>query len=212
MKKLASFIVFTLFLVAFVSVVEGQVQTPTFGDPAYWDSNIESDMDFYEVYRGGTPCSDPTPNPITCPTYTLEAAVPQGVDPIQWIQSGTIVFVQDYYYRVLACNTSGLCSNFSNELNIRWLNPDAPVDPTNLRVTQVQANRFILDWDDVATAVAYDVYVADRQQRVWSFLSSYEQSMSDEIRSTGNQRYAMLRARDASGNFSGFSEIVELVK
>jgi hypothetical protein len=74
----------------------------------------------------------------------------------------------------------------------------------------VQANRFILDWDDVATATAYDVYVADVQQRVWSFYSSYEQSMSDEIRGTGNQRYAMLRARDAEGNFSGFSEIVEL--
>lgn len=204
MKRL---LVFALFMLpAF-----GQVETPTFGDPIYWDANVESDMDRYEVYRSPSLCSDPTPNPTTCPAYVLEATVPQGVDPIEWIQSGSIVFVQDYYYRVLACNTSGNCSNFSNELNVRWLNPDAPADPTNLRVTQVQANRFILDWDDVATAIAYDVYVADVQQRVWSFYSSYEQSMSDEIRGTGNQRYAMLRARDTEGNFSGFSEIVELV-
>ena len=125
----------------------GQVFVATLGDPIYWDANTETDVVDYRVFRSDSPCIDPTPTPALCGNFIEVAVVGQGPDPINWIQPSPIVFVQDYFYRVTARNSSNLESQFSNELNVRWLNPNAPAPPGSLRGTE-QGARLWIDWDD----------------------------------------------------------------
>lgn len=125
----------------------GQVFVATLGDPIYWDANTETDVVDYRVFRSDSPCIDPTPTPAICGNFIEVAVVGQGPDPINWIQTSPIVFVQDYFYRVTARNSSNRESLFSNELNVRWLNPDAPAPPGSLRGTE-QGARLWIDWDD----------------------------------------------------------------
>ncbi len=126
-----------LFLVLFfMGSLFGQTMDHDFGLPIYWDANTESDMLDYGVYRAETPCTDPVPAPINCPSFAEVASVAQGPDPIQWTEPGPVVFVQqDYIYRVTARNTSGNESIFSDSLTIRWLNPDAPGKPGGPRTS-----------------------------------------------------------------------------
>jgi len=125
-----------ILLLFLVSPVMGQVVDHDFGLPMYWDANTESDMEEYGVFRADTPCTDPVPAPLNCPSFVEVATVPQGPDPIQWTETGPVVFVtQDYIYRVTARNTSGNESIFSDSLTIRWLNPDAPGKPGGPRTT-----------------------------------------------------------------------------
>ncbi len=125
----------------------GQVETAFPGDPFFWDANPETDVIDYGVFRGEAPCVDPTPTVGTCPGFAQVAVVPQGADPISWTEPATLTFVKDYYYRVTARNTSGNESGMSNELNVRWLNPDAPSIPGSLRKTE-QGARIWIDWDE----------------------------------------------------------------
>lgn len=135
----------------------GQVEIKNLGDTLYWDANTEPDLVDYGVYRSTAPCVDATPSPVTCPAFAEVAAVAQGPDPRQWIEPGPIIFLQDYFYRVTARNTSGLESGFSNELNLRWLNPNAPAAPGDFRGEE-QGARIDLEWDEVARVNAYNLY------------------------------------------------------
>lgn len=146
-----------LILLLFVGAAYGQAESIDFPAPIYWDRNPEADMVDYGVYRSETPCTDPTPAPGNCSTFVQVATVSQGPDPIQWTEPGLIVYVRDYYYRVTARNTSGNESAFSNELNIRWLNPNAPGIPGSLRAQEQGANMW-LDWDDDAHIAAWRIY------------------------------------------------------
>jgi len=157
MKVLIS-LVFLALLVPLNSL--GQVSTPNLGDKIYWDARTEPDVDEYHMYRGTVPCTDATPTPLTCPGFIQVAVIPQAVDPMDWIEPGPVVFVQDYYYRLLSHNTSQLVSAFSNELNVRWFNPNAPGIPGGLRGTEQGANMF-LDWDEPDPdehIVAYNIW------------------------------------------------------
>ena len=127
--------------------------------PIYWDANTESDMDTYGVYRSDTPCTDPTPATLTCPTFSEVAAVAQGADPIQWTEPGPVVFLQDYYYRITARNTSGAESGMSNELNLRWLNPTAPGVPGDPRTSSTVA--IIIEAEGVELAEVIVRFVDD---------------------------------------------------
>jgi hypothetical protein len=146
-----------LLLLLFVGPVFGQAETINFPAPIYWDANTETDVVDYGVYRSDTPCTDPNPSPVTCLSFVQQAAVVQGTDPRQWTEPGPIIFVQDYYYRITARNTSGHESLFSNELNLRWLNPNAPGAPGDLRAEEQGANMW-LDWDDDAHVAAWRIY------------------------------------------------------
>ena len=134
-------------LLLFCTVVQGQATIIDIGSPMFWDANTETDIADYGVYRSAIPCTDPTPAPVTCINFVEVAQVAQGSDPRDWTEPGPVVFVQDYYYRITARNTSGEMSLFSNELNVRWLNPIAPGAPGSLRSTAQGANMW-LDWDD----------------------------------------------------------------
>ncbi len=150
----------------------GQVQTGTFGDPIFWDANSEPDVADYSVFRSDSPCVDPTPTPVTCSAFVEQAIVGQGTDPISWIEPGTIVFVQDYYYRVTARNTSGLVSQFSNELNVRWFNPNAPAAPGSLRAEETGA-RLWIDWDEpepVDHVAVWNVYKSTQEIELGALL------------------------------------------
>ncbi len=125
----------------------GQLVTANPGDPFFWDAGLEVDLDIYGVFRAEAPCVDAIPAPTTCPGFAQVATVPQAADPITWTDPDVLVFVKDYYYRVTARNTSGNESAFSNELNIRWLNPDAPAPPGSLRKTE-QGARIWIDWGE----------------------------------------------------------------
>lgn len=146
-----------LLLLLFVGSAYGQGQTINFPAPIYWDANTEPDVLDYGVYRSTTPCTDPNPSPVTCLNFSQQAAVVQGPDPRQWTEPGPITFVQDYYYRITARNTSGNESLFSNELNLRWLNPNAPGAPGDLRSLEQGAN-MRLDWDDNEHVAVWKVY------------------------------------------------------
>lgn len=123
-----------LILLGMMSVaLLGQGEDRNLSTPIYWDANTEGDMDTYGVYRSKTPCIDPTPTPLSCTTFVEVASVPQASDPIQWTEPGPVDYTDDYYYRVSARNTSGAESGLSNELNIRWLNPNAPGIPGDPR-------------------------------------------------------------------------------
>ncbi len=160
----------------------GQVFTANLGDPIYWDARPETDVDEYGVFRSAIPCTDPTPNPSTCPAFVQVATVPQGADPINWTEPGPITFVQDYYYRVTARNTSLLESQFSNELNVRWLNPLAPGAPGSLRGTEQGANMW-LDWDDPDPA-------AHEHVEFWRvYKSEQEAEIGNHIMSVGQTSY-----------------------
>lgn len=146
----------------------GQVETAFPGDPFFWDANPEPDMVDYGVFRAEAPCTDPTPTVGTCPGFVQVAVVVQGVDPITWTEPATLTFVKDYYYRVTARNTSGNESGMSNELNIRWLNPDAPSIPGSLRKTE-QGARIWIDWDDPEPAehvAVWNVYKSTQEQEL----------------------------------------------
>lgn len=146
MKHYLPVILFAAFLLNSV-VASAQVFTPDLGDPIFWDANIETDVDEYRMYRSTIPCTDATPTPLTCAGFAQVATIPQGSDPMDWVEPGPVVFVQDYYYRVLARNTSLVDSPFSNELNVRWFNPNAPSAPGDLRGTQQGVN-MRLHWAD----------------------------------------------------------------
>jgi len=122
-----------LVIALFMVPAFGQGEDRNLGTPIYWDANAEGDMDTYGVYRSETPCTDPTPTPLSCTTFVEVASVPQAADPIQWTEPGPVTYTQDYYYRVSARNTSGAESGLSNELNLRWLNPNAPAIPGDPR-------------------------------------------------------------------------------
>ncbi len=129
---------FILAILLFSAPIWAQ-ETLDFPAPIYWDANTEPDIDTYGVYRSETPCTDPTPDLVNCPLFLEVASVAQAADPIQWTEPGPVVFVQDYYYRITARNTSGEESLFSNELNLRWLNPNAPGRPGEPRTTSTVA-------------------------------------------------------------------------
>jgi len=153
-----------LFFILGAGLSLGQ-ESGTFGDPLFWDANPEPDVVDYRMFRSDSPCLDATPSPGTCPTFVEQALVGQGTDPRAWAEPGPIVFVQDYYYRVTARNTSGLESQFSNELNVRWLNPNAPSAPGSLRGTEQGANLW-LDWDEPDL---------DEQVEAWRIYKSTEE-------------------------------------
>lgn len=153
-----------LILFLFMAPMLGQ-ETHPLGDPLWWDANTEVDLVDYGVYRSDTPCVDVTPAPATCTAFSQIEAVSQGPDPRSFIQAGPVVFLQDYFYRVTARNSSGLESGFSNELNIRWTNPNAPAAPGNFRGTE-QGASMRLDWDDVAHVNAYNIYKSSTDEEM----------------------------------------------
>jgi hypothetical protein len=156
----------------------GQVFTAPLGDPIYWDARPETDVDEYGVFRSAIPCTDPTPNPTTCPAFVQVATVPQAADPINWTEPGPITFVQDYFYRVTARNTSGLESQFSNELNVRWLNPLAPGAPGSLRGLEQGAN-MRLDWDEpdpTEQVELWRIYKSDIEEETGNHIMSVAQN------------------------------------
>lgn len=167
-------------------------ETATFGDPIYWDANTEADVNEYGVFRSDTPCTDATPAPATCTNFVEVATVPQGTDPISWIEPGPIVFMQDYYYRVTARNTSGLESGFSNELNLRWLNANAPGAPGNLRKEE-QGARIWIDWDDPDPAehvAVWRVYKSTQEEELGAMLAmTGETEYRDRNRGRRGPRY-----------------------
>ncbi len=202
MKEVLRIYWFLLFLFLVGSVVHGQVQTANFGDPIYWDANTEPDVDEYGVFRSNTPCTDTTPSPVTCPNYAQVATVAQGVDPINWIEPGPIVFVQDYYYRVTARNTSGNESQFSNELNVRWLNPDAPSAPGDLRKLE-QGARMWIDWDDpdpLEHVAVWNVYKSTQEEELGAMLAMVgETEYRDRNRGRRGPRYYNVTAVNDEG-------------
>lgn len=161
-------VLLALFLIPNLSA---QVSTPDLGDSIYWDVNTEPDVDEYHMYRSTVPCVDSTPTPQTCAGFAQVAVIPQAVDPMSWIEPGPVVFVQDYYYRVLSHNTSNLVSAFSNELNVRWFNPNAPGIPGDLRGTEMGAN-MRLDWDEPAL---------EEHVTVWNVYKSAQQGLVGNI-------------------------------
>lgn len=158
-----------LLFLLFVGTAYGQ-ETVNFPAPIYWDANTEPDVLDYGVYRSDTPCTDPNPSPVTCLSFVQQAAVVQGTDPRQWTEPGPIVFVQDYYYRITARNTSGNESLFSNELNLRWLNPNAPGAPGDLRSLEQGAN-MRLDWDDNEHVAVWRVYKSMAEDKQGALLA-----------------------------------------
>ena len=175
MKALISLVFLALF---FTLNLTGQVVTPDLGDPMYWDANTEPDVDEYHMYRSTVPCTDATPTPLTCAGFAQVATIPQGTDPRDWIEPGPVVFVQDYYYRVLSHNTSNLVSAFSNELNVRWFNPSAPSIPGDLRGTETGAN-MRLDWDDPdpqEQVTAWNVYKSEQQELMGALIAQVSET------------------------------------
>ncbi len=158
-----------LLFLLFVGTAYGQ-ETVNFPAPIYWDANTEPDVLDYGVYRSDTPCTDPNPSPVTCQNFVQQAAVVQGTDPRQWTEPGPIIFVQDYYYRITARNTSGNESLFSNELNLRWLNPNAPGAPGDLRSQEQGANMW-LDWDDNEHVAVWRVYKSMAEDKQGALLA-----------------------------------------
>jgi len=135
--------------------------------PLWWDANTEADLSHYDAYRSLASCTDILPSPNTCQTFEKINVnpIPQAPDPINFVDNGPLQFQTHYFYRVLACNSSGLCSSFSNELDTIHANPNAPAAPGTLRGTEQGANMW-LDWDDVEHVRAYNVYKSEQENAV----------------------------------------------
>lgn len=161
-------------------VVATAQESIDFPAPIYWDANTESDIENYGVYRSDVPCVDPLPAPLNCIGFALVATVSQGTDPIQWTEPGPVVFTQDVYYRVTARNTSGLESTFSNELNLRWLNPNAPAPPGDLRKEEQGATMF-LDWDDDELIAVWRIYKSTAPDKRGGLLAHTSESQYRDV-------------------------------
>ncbi len=199
----ASFL-FLFFILAGGSAL-GQVFVADFGDPIFWDPNTETDVMDYRVFRSDSPCIDPTPTPALCGNFIEVAVVGQGPDPINWTEPGPIVFVQDYFYRVTARNTSNLESQFSNELNVRWLNPNAPAPPGSLRGTEQGATLW-LDWDEPELdeqVEAWRIYKSTQELEVGGLLDeTWTTEYKDVNPGRDGPRFYNVTAVNDSGNES----------
>ncbi len=117
--------------------------------PVWWDSNTEQDVDRYNLYRSTVDCTDPEPEPISCPSFAkVGANIPQGpsLTTPRFIDNN-VEFGVDYIYAATALNTSGLESPFSNRLGVKWDNPNRPSPPGGLRGIE-QGAQLRLDWND----------------------------------------------------------------
>jgi len=156
--------------------------------PLFWDANSEVDLEGYWAYRALTPCTfvNPDPNipagPVDCPQFSRlnTAIIPQAADPINFVDNGPLDFQIHYFYRVTAQNTSGLESQFSNELDTVHVNPNAPASPGGLRGTELGANMW-LDWNDTQFADAYNVYKSSQEVPTGSLIATTEVSDHRDI-------------------------------
>lgn len=127
----------------------GQGVDHEFGLPLYWDANTDGVTVSYEAFSSPTSCVDPNPSPANCVAFTKVADVPHAPDStcspdcIIWTEPGPVVFGQSTFYRVTACNGSGACTEFSNELELTWIEPlpDVPGQPrTGVTVVVININ------------------------------------------------------------------------
>ncbi len=205
--KLKRLAVLTAIFLGLAAYAIGQVETGHPGDPFFWDRNTEADLIDYGVFRAEAPCTDATPTEQTCPGFAKVATVSQSsIDPITWTETETLVFVKDYYYRVNACNSSALCSGLSNELNIRWLNPNAPSIPGSLRKTE-QGARIWIDWDDPPAeehVAVWNVYKSTQEQELGGHAATVTLSEWDDVNpGRRGPRYYSVTAINDEGAESG---------
>jgi len=145
---------FLTFLILCMGLANGQIRSECLDQtkactPLWWDSNTEPDVDRYFVYRSEASCTDPQPQPSTCPTFLkISPALPQGpsLTAPRFIDEN-VDFGRTYIYVATAVNSSNLESGFSNDLGVQWANPNRPGPPGNFRGVELGAN-LRLDWDD----------------------------------------------------------------
>ena len=165
---------------ALVGVAAWGQESIDFPAPIYWDANTEADIKDYGVYRSDVPCVDPLPAPLNCIGFALVATVTHGPDPIRWTEPGPVVFTQDVYYRVTARNTSGVESTFSGELNLRWLNPNAPAPPGDVRTKEQGATMF-LDWKDDEGIAVWRIYKSTSPDKRGGLLAHTSESQYRDV-------------------------------
>ena len=142
------------FLILFMGLSHAQIRSECPDQskactPLWWDSNPEPDVDRYFVYRSDAICSDPAPDPTTCPTFVkISPAIPQGpsLTTPRFIDEN-VEFGKTYNYAATAVNSSDLESLFSSRLGITWSNPNRPSPPGGFRGVEQGAN-LRLDWFD----------------------------------------------------------------
>ncbi len=159
-----------------------------------WDANPETDLAGYNVYRSAITGSGYTKlnsNILTTLDYTASLA--------------------DYgitnYFVCTAMNTSGLESDYSNEVSYVMLNPDPPSVPTGLTITQTTVGLSI-DWEDVPGAENYRVLIgrlAKNNTIHWKYRRSVIQSNIELTLSKKNKKETYIGIQSVSS--AGISAI-----
>ncbi len=127
--------------------------------PLWWDTNPEPDVDRYFIFRSDVTCSNPVPEPSTCPTFSkISPAIPQGpsLTTPRFIDEN-VEFDRAYYYAATAANTSDLESVFSVEREVFWVGLGRPSAPGGFRGEELSAD-LRLDWDDNPVMERVNVY------------------------------------------------------
>lgn len=138
------------------------------------DANTEPDMGGYWLYRSDTVCTHSTPTPTNCPTFArVGVLTPQGPDPIV-LTDPSFVFATGYFFAATAVNTSLLESEFSNQLPVTWLNPNAPSAPGNLRESE-QGVEMRLRWqrnDPTEQVNVWKIYKSSTEEEFGALLAT----------------------------------------
>jgi len=119
MKKSLLLVIFLLCFICFSIPVKAEEYTLS------WDANSESDLAGYKIYVG------------TESRKYNDVIIPTGEQALATVFEGVLTIPEDtkitYYFAVTAYDTSGLESDFSNEVFKEYDTRVAPAAPKNLK-------------------------------------------------------------------------------
>jgi gliding motility-associated-like protein len=129
------------------------------------------------------------------------------------IMNATSPYVQtnkpagEHCYKVKACNSSGSCSEYSNEACVTIIDRSPPRIPTNLVARGTSCTEIEVTWDAVANATSYKLYnAANTSQPITTIQGSSNTSYTHTGRTLGTQYCYKIEAINAYSTTANLSQ------
>ncbi|MBP6672197.1 MAG: T9SS type A sorting domain-containing protein, partial [Bacteroidetes bacterium] len=171
----------------------------------HWTRSTANDIYFYRIYGGSTP------NPLTPVDSTMYG------DPDDTTASFTgLTNYTEMFYRVVAIDSAGNISPYSNEVSVTPSDKTAPAAPVNLAVVDSVASYFTIAWNmnsetDIAKYYIYRDTLPNPTTLIDSTVNVVDTVRAFTTLTIGQPYYFRVAAVDTSGNVGALSNEVTAV-